>query len=356
MQPYLEQPAEARYAFFGTGKFADEHFRNLIREGYAPIFFIDNDSLKHGKKINGIDIVGPEDERITDDVIIIILTYATNYIDIVEQLLSLGISEERILVAGTEEVHSNDFFQIAGWTYKDTNNNYIQCDSPNFVFKLSTNALNNHIVIGRGITNEKTVIGIDGSNNLVVIKDGYCFGRGTHMDIRGGGTSLEIGNHLRACDDFSLELFSNCRVLIGDNCTVNNPFSIRAHWYSSVEIGRDCMISYDVSFLSGDGHSMFDIPTGKRINSGKSSIVIGNHVWIGEGARVLGGNKGTTIGEGSIIGAYSVVKGNVPNNVSVAGNPASVIKENVAWARKYNRAVSMEDMCNGFCRETQKKG
>jgi acetyltransferase-like isoleucine patch superfamily enzyme len=51
-------------------------------------------------------------------------------------------------------------------------------------------------------------------------------------------------------------------------------------------------------------------------------IVIHNDVYIGEGALVLGG---TTIGEGSIVGAGSVLRQNVSPGSVVMGNPAKVV-------------------------------
>lgn len=59
-------------------------------------------------------------------------------------------------------------------------------------------------------------------------------------------------------------------------------------------------------------------------------IVIGDHVWVGADVFVL---PGSTIGDGSIIGAHSVVKGRMPNNCTIAGNPAQVRRQNVAWER-----------------------
>lgn len=53
-------------------------------------------------------------------------------------------------------------------------------------------------------------------------------------------------------------------------------------------------------------------------------IVIGENVWIGLNATIL---KGTTIGNNSVIAAGTVVKGHIPENVVVQGNPAEVIKE-----------------------------
>lgn len=51
---------------------------------------------------------------------------------------------------------------------------------------------------------------------------------------------------------------------------------------------------------------------------------IGNRVWIGSGAIIL---PGITIGDGSIIGAGSVVTKDVAENTIVAGVPAIKIGE-----------------------------
>ena len=52
-------------------------------------------------------------------------------------------------------------------------------------------------------------------------------------------------------------------------------------------------------------------------------IVIGDYVWIGGGAIIL---PGVTIGEGSIIGAGSVVSRDIPPYSVAIGSPAKVIK------------------------------
>ena len=52
-------------------------------------------------------------------------------------------------------------------------------------------------------------------------------------------------------------------------------------------------------------------------------ITIGNDVWIGRDAALL---ADCTIGDGAIIGAYSVVAKDVPPYAVVVGNPAQVIR------------------------------
>jgi acetyltransferase-like isoleucine patch superfamily enzyme len=52
-------------------------------------------------------------------------------------------------------------------------------------------------------------------------------------------------------------------------------------------------------------------------------VVIGNDVFIGANSIIL---KGTTIGDRAIIGAGSVVSGNIPADQIWGGNPAKFIK------------------------------
>lgn len=58
------------------------------------------------------------------------------------------------------------------------------------------------------------------------------------------------------------------------------------------------------------------------INSG---TIIGNNVNIGADTVIIGDVK---IGKNAIVGAGSVVIRDVPENVTVAGNPAKIIKSN----------------------------
>ena len=53
-------------------------------------------------------------------------------------------------------------------------------------------------------------------------------------------------------------------------------------------------------------------------------VHIGNNVWIGSGAIILGG---VTIGDNSIVGAGSVVTKDVEPNTIVVGNPARVLRK-----------------------------
>lgn len=52
-------------------------------------------------------------------------------------------------------------------------------------------------------------------------------------------------------------------------------------------------------------------------------IHIGNDVWIGQGAILL---DGVTIGDGAIIGAYTVIASDIPPYAVMIGNPAQVLR------------------------------
>jgi acetyltransferase-like isoleucine patch superfamily enzyme len=99
-----------------------------------------------------------------------------------------------------------------------------------------------------------------------------------------------------------------------------------------VTIGQFCSISDQVIFLPGGGHHPEWVSTFPfRIQydlegafedgqpASKGPITVGNDVWIGRGARIL---SGVTIGDGAVVGAFSVVAKSVRPYGVVAGAPA----------------------------------
>ncbi|MEO0469196.1 MAG: CatB-related O-acetyltransferase [Bacteroidota bacterium] len=104
-------------------------------------------------------------------------------------------------------------------------------------------------------------------------------------------------------------------------------------------IGKFCMIASDVHFLMNGanhlldavssfpfavfGHGWEDAMEGKSYPN-KGDICIGNDVWIGHKAVIM---AGVNIGDGAIIGAYSVVTRDVEPYTIVGGNPAMHIRK-----------------------------
>ena len=112
---------------------------------------------------------------------------------------------------------------------------------------------------------------------------------------------------------------------IGNNCNFGAYNHITC--INRVEIGDNCLTGKWVT-ISDNNHGTTDFDTLheapiKRKLYTKGPVIIGNNVWIGDKATLLGG---VTIGDGAVIAANSVVTKDVPAYSVVGGNPARVIK------------------------------
>ena len=90
-----------------------------------------------------------------------------------------------------------------------------------------------------------------------------------------------------------------------------------------ITIGEDVAISHNVTIMDSDAHEIF----GNR-HAKTQPVVIGDHVWIGTGAKIL---KGVTVGAGAVIAAGAVVTKDVPEDCLAAGVPARVIRKGIQW-------------------------
>lgn len=117
-------------------------------------------------------------------------------------------------------------------------------------------------------------------------------------------------------------LFNVQNLKIGDNVSVHPMTYIEAA--GNVTIGNDVSIAHGVTIMSvNHGYDDLEIPI-KDQPVPRKPVVIGNNVWIGAKAVILGGN---TVLDGVVIGAGSVVTKDIQSNMVVVGVPAHVIKE-----------------------------
>lgn len=151
--------------------------------------------------------------------------------------------------------------------------------------------------------------------------------------ITGPSVSIKIGSNVQFKNNF-LYFNIGSSLNIGDKCTFNSETNIYITNCSRVDIGEDCMFSFGAIIHCGDGHSIFDKKTGKRLNKIANNITIGNHVWCGFRANIL---APTVIGDDSIIGAASLVKGVFESNCVLAGTPARTIRRDVTWDRSNSK-------------------
>lgn len=119
---------------------------------------------------------------------------------------------------------------------------------------------------------------------------------------------------------------------------INHDVYFDGNDYSKIKIGNNITISREVMFLTHD----YSITTalaskGKFINRNEGELYFSKNIEIGEncfiGARVSI-LPGTKIGNNVIVGSCTVVKGNIPDNSIIVGNPCKVIQKTDEWLEK----------------------
>lgn len=172
-------------------------------------------------------------------------------------------------------------------------------------------------------------------------------GSGHHLmkpwNINTYGAAIVAGNNLHVVTDRHRKVsFATWTVNehqghieIGDNVLVCP--ACRFDSASRITIGDNCMFAAGAYITDADWHDVYDRTQAVGVTR---PVVLGNNVWIGDGATVC---KGVTIGDNSVIGAGSVVASNIPANVIAAGNPAVVIKPLDAERELIKRATIFED-------------
>jgi len=138
--------------------------------------------------------------------------------------------------------------------------------------------------------------------------------------------SAEQGLWLEAITRYNDQSFAP-KIIIGKHVRISHFVHIAAT--HSVEIGDGVLMGSKViitdhnhGFYSAS-HSSPNIPPVLRPLDHDQTVVIGRNVWLGDGVVVT---PGSSIGEGAVIGANSVVLGNIPAFTIAAGAPATVRK------------------------------
>ncbi|TEB09885.1 acyltransferase [Pelotomaculum propionicicum] len=133
------------------------------------------------------------------------------------------------------------------------------------------------------------------------------------------------------------------KVIIGDECYISAGVSFvvtksgKLTIGNRVFIGRGSILASDLSVTIGDNTmlaeyvSVIDADHVIKRNGipirdqglNPAPVHIGGDVWVGRGCALL---KGVTIGDGAVIGANSVVTGDIPPFSVAYGSPAKVQK------------------------------
>lgn len=128
----------------------------------------------------------------------------------------------------------------------------------------------------------------------------YFFSTYAHIEARGEKSIISIG-----CGTF-----------------LNNNFCAIAE-HSSISIGRDCLVGFNVEITDSNFHGV-EVESRRRSRPEWAlPVVIGNNVFIGSNVKIL---KGVKVGDGSVIANGSIVTREIPPNSVFGGNPAKLIK------------------------------
>ena len=117
------------------------------------------------------------------------------------------------------------------------------------------------------------------------------------------------------------ECVTNPVVTIGDRCLIGKGSGIVGHF--KIDIGNDVWTGHHV-YVTDQNHDYRDVtrPISQQ-SMPERAVSIGDGSWLGYGTVVL---PGARIGRHVVIGANSVVKGEIPDYTVAVGSPARVVK------------------------------
>ena len=165
-----------------------------------------------------------------------------------------------------------------------------------------------------------------------------------------GLTYMTIGKDFHVVEGLWLEALDRYqdqylvpRIIIGENVSISRWSHISA--ITHIEIGSHTLIGSNV-FIADHNHGSYSGPSqsspgnppARRDLGGGGAVIIGENVWIGDNATILGP---VHIGNGAIVGANAVVTSDIPPETIVGGIPARPIKKYSPLSGSWDRISSL---------------
>ncbi|MVM33714.1 acyltransferase [Spirosoma sp. HMF4905] len=174
------------------------------------------------------------------------------------------------------------------------------------------------------------VADIIGRYNTIIIEEGARL-NGVTFYIRGNSNRIFIAKQAQFKRGGSLWVEDErCEIRIGERTEIEDAHIAVTEPGSTIQIGKDCLLAYDIDVRTGDSHSILDAVTQQRINYA-NDVIIDDHVWIAAHCSIL---KGVHIRNDSIVATRSVVtKSFDQEGVIIGGNPAKILREHITWNR-----------------------
>lgn len=136
-----------------------------------------------------------------------------------------------------------------------------------------------------------------------------------------------INGKLKSCENVQIRSGFKCLYgkIVAKNVSLTDTFFID---YAPITIGENTAFSYENMVIT----STHDYLNGNPIDITIKPVTIGKNCWITSRCIIL---PGANIGDNVVIGAGSVVTGDIPANCFAAGNPCKFIKtldKEIKWS------------------------
>jgi len=160
--------------------------------------------------------------------------------------------------------------------------------------------------------------------------EGYVFFPRRYEISKGKNAQFTIGAFVFIGEGCAFRAHEG-KLRIGNKCTFGGKNTINC--YNHIEVGDENLWADNIYVVDFD-HWFLDPHMSIRSQGiRKEHVIIGPNVWVGEKATIV---RGVTVGEGSVIGAISLVNRDVPPYAVVGGVPARILKYrrspmDVAW-------------------------
>lgn len=150
-----------------------------------------------------------------------------------------------------------------------------------------------------------------------------------------GTRRMRIGRNVRIFPGLRAEVHGDGHLVIEDNVAIAQSVHITA--MGDLRIGAGTAITAFVMITDMDhGYSEVGTPVVEQPLEYRRTR-IGRNCFIGQGAKI---QAGTTLGDGCVVGANAVVRGDFPPNSVIVGMPGRIVKRYHPDKRSWERPDS----------------
>lgn len=163
-----------------------------------------------------------------------------------------------------------------------------------------------------------------GSNNSIKVNTKNLL-LNLSICIIGDNSRLILGENVSM--QGAIKMHENTQVVIGNNVLSHGDVQIYADKDTHIVINNNCIFEEDVVLRTSNRCNIIDMNSNEVVQRPRN-ILIGEHVWISHGAKVL---SGANIGMNTKVNSFSVVDKQYAENVVLSGSPAKVIMQDIKW-------------------------